>query len=107
MKKILLALFVALTSTTSYAQAQDPVVWTATFRTISDKEGEILITGTVQKGWHTYSARPTDAGPIPTSITFAPSKEYQPEGKMIESGSTEEHDAAFDAKLYVFHEKAE
>jgi hypothetical protein len=106
MKKLFVALALCI-STSFFAQSQEPVHWTATFNTLGDKEGEIVITGMVQKGWHTYSMRATDAGPIPTSIVVAPAKDYAVEGKPTESGATEEMDAAFDARLYVFHEKAE
>jgi hypothetical protein len=107
MKKLLLLFLFALPGLSAFAQTQDPVEWTAVFKTTGEKEGEIVITGTVQKGWHTYSMRATDAGPIPTSIVFTESKDYALVGKLVESGATEELDAAFDARLYVFHDKAE
>lgn len=93
--------------TLTKAQAPNPINWTATYKSISATEGEIIITGTLEKGWHTYSQRPTDAGPIPTSFTFTPSKFYKPEGKTTESNAHEEFVKAFDAKIFVFNEKAE
>lgn len=107
MKTAYCVLFLSLLVRFSCAQAQDPVTWSATYHRIGDKEGEIVIAGALQKGWHTYSMRPTDAGPIPTSFTLSPSKDYSLAGKPAESGATEEFDKAFDAKLFVFHEKAE
>lgn len=98
-----LALVFGITAT---AQKQDPVTWSAVYKSASEKEGEILITGQIQDGWHTYSQRPTDAGPIPTTVSFTPSKNYELLGKAEEEGAREEHDPAFDAKLFVFHHKA-
>jgi DsbC/DsbD-like thiol-disulfide interchange protein len=107
MKNLLFVLAFAIHGISVQAQSQEPVFWSAVYEAKNEKEGEIIITGTLQKDWHTYSSRPTDAGPIPTSVTFKASKEYSLEGKLTETGAKEELDPAFDAKLYVFHEKAE
>lgn len=106
MKKHLFAVLFGAITLSAAGQQQEPVSWSAEFRPINDKEGEILVKGTIQKGWHTYSQRETDAGPIPTSVTFAPSANYELKGKTEETGAKEEFDKAFDAKLYVFHDKA-
>ena len=88
------------------AQQQDPVSWSAKYEPVNDKEGKIVVTALIQKGWHTYSQRETEAGPIPTTFSFTPSKQYTLEGKAEETGAHEEFDKAFEAKLHVFHEKA-
>lgn len=85
-----------------YAQAINPVKWSATFEKMNEKEGYIQIKADIDKGWHTYSQRPTDAGPIPTSFTFTPSKGYDLIGKTEEDGAHEEFVKAFDAKIFVF-----
>ena len=70
-------------------------------------EGEIIITALIEKGWHTYSQRPTDAGPISTIISFPTSKQYTLIGKTEESNAHEEFDKAFEAMLFTFTDKAE
>ncbi len=90
----------------AYAQ-QNPVLWFASYKPISATEGEIVITGSIEKGWHTYSQRPNDAGPIPTAIKFTPAASYQLDGKTEESNAHEEYDQAFDAKIFVISDKAE
>jgi DsbC/DsbD-like thiol-disulfide interchange protein len=107
MKKILTFLFTILAGSVMFSQAQNPVSWSAVYKSLSATEGEIIITGNIEKGWHTYSQRPTDAGPIPTSFTFTPSKSYKLKGKTEESDAHEEFVKAFDAKIYVFTGKAE
>ena len=87
--------------------AQNPVTWMATYKTISATEGEIVITAAIENKWHTYSQRATDEGPLPTTITFAPSKQYQSIGKIEEIGAHEEFDNAFGATIFVFNGKAE
>lgn len=106
MKFILFCLF-AMTASMGLSQAQDPVKWTVSYHPVSASEGEIVIHAAIDKGWHTYSQRPTDAGPIPTSFTFTPSKNYDTVGSVTESEAHEEFVPAFDAKIFVFTGKAE
>ena len=89
------------------SQPQNPLTWVATYKSLSATEGEIIITAKIEKGWHTYSQRPTEAGPIPTSINFTPSKQYRLVGNTEETDAHEEFVKAFDAKIFVFHDKAE
>jgi hypothetical protein len=89
------------------AQVHDPVKWSARYNPLSETEGELLITATIEKGWHTYSQRPTTDGPIPTSFTFTPSKKYELKGNTVESDAHEEFVKAFEAKIFVFKDKAE
>src|SRR5687768_11853591 len=89
------------------AQSKDPVSWSASYRSINEKEGEVVITAHIQQGWHTYSQRPTDAGPVPTSFSFTPAQDYSLIGKTEEQGAQEEFVPAFEAKIFVFHDTAE
>ena len=89
------------------AQAPNPVTWMAKYQPVSVGVGEIVITAAIEKGWHTYSQRPTSDGPVPTSFTFTPVKGYQLDGKIGEADAKEEFEKAFDAKVFVFTNKAE
>lgn len=107
MKKFLLFCFCLLTlGLSSYAQ-QNPTHWIATYKATSANEGEIVIMVTLEKGWHTYSQRPTDAGPINTSISFVNQGNYQLVGKTEEFGMVEEYEKAFEAKVFSFSGKGE
>lgn len=107
MKKFLLFTFVLFLSLSSLSQTGDPVNWKVSYTSISATEGELIIHATIDKNWHIYSQRPTDAGPIPTSFSFSPSKQYSLLGKTEENNAHEEFDKAFDAKIFVFNDKAE
>jgi len=107
MKNILLLFLSFFIISTAKAQSPNPVKWTAVYKSISATEGEIIITAVLDKGWHTYSQRPTDAGPIPTSFSFTPSKDYSIVGKTEEGNAHEEFVKAFEAKVFVFNDKAE
>ena len=108
MKKIIVVLLAALFGMSAKSQVANPVVWSATYKAISSTEGEIIIQAKIEKGWHTYSQRPTEAGPIPTNIAFvaAPSL-FELIGKTNETDAHEEFVKAFDAKIFVFTDKAE
>lgn len=96
-----------LISSFSVFSQQNPIVWTASYKALSATEGEITVIGNIQSGWHTYSQRPTDAGPISTILKFTPSGSYELKGKTEEIDVHEEYDKAFEAKLFVFSNKAE
>jgi thiol:disulfide interchange protein DsbD len=107
MKKIILALFTFLLASKTNAQTQNPVKWSAVYKSISATEGEVIINAVIDNNWHTYSQRPTTDGPIPTSFKFTASKDFELVGKTEESNSHEEFVKAFDAKIFVFTGKAE
>lgn len=89
------------------AQPQNPVTWMASYKALSATEGEIIVTALIEKDWHTYSQRPTEAGPIPTALAFKPGTQYKLNGPTTETDAHEEFVKAFDAKIFVFTDKAE
>lgn len=107
MKKIIALLIAVLSFKGIMAQTQNPVVWVATYKSVSATEGEMIISAVIEKGWHTYSQRATDAGPIPTSIKLVPLAQYKTEGSMLESDAHEEFVKAFEANIFVFTNHAE
>ncbi len=107
LKKLLFAFLTLFLFTGISAQTPNPVKWNAIYKSISATEGEIIITATIDKGWHTYSQRPTDAGPIPTSFKFTLTSDVELDGKTEESNAKEEYVKAFEAKIFVFTGKAE
>jgi DsbC/DsbD-like thiol-disulfide interchange protein len=107
MKSVLLFTLLLVSPIAFLSQTGDPVVWTATYSPLNDSEGQIIIRAKIQPGWHTYSQRPSDAGPISTTFSFSPSANYTIIGSTKESGAKEEFDKTFEATLYVFHEEAE
>lgn len=106
MKNVLLVLFSLLTVLGFSQTALKPVVWNVTYVEKSNTEGEIVFTAVIEKKWHIYSQRPTDVGPIPTSFTVTPNANIGLEGTVIEEQAHEEFVAAFDAKVFVFSDKA-
>ena len=102
MKHFLLTLFASSTFFINAQNSLNPVKWTATYLSKTATEGELLFTAIIEKNWHIYSQRATDAGPIPTSFTMVPSSDFELIGKVEETNAHEEFVTAFDAKVFVF-----
>lgn len=91
----------------SLLRAQTTVTWTAVYQSSGPKAGVIHITANIAPGWHMYSQKPTDDGPVATSFSFPPSPLYQTDGPTGESAAHEEFDKAFGVKIASFSGKAE
>lgn len=101
----LLLMFVVLAA---HAQIQDPVKFKTELKTLSDTEGEIIFTGTIDRGWHVYSTDLGDGGPI--SATFNVDKmtgaelvgKLKPVGKEVST-----FDKLFEMKVRYFENTAQ
>jgi hypothetical protein len=113
MKKALLFLTIAFSSVVASAQIASPVSWTFTSKKISNNVYEVLLTASIQNGWHLYSqSQPKDAIAIPTSFEFSNNPLVQLDGKVKEAGKVEkftDKDLGVSAnqysKLVVFSQK--
>jgi DsbC/DsbD-like thiol-disulfide interchange protein len=106
MKKILFLILSILSFSSFNALVPKHVQWSVTYKSISATEGEIIISAAIENDWHTYSQKPTE-GPLPTSFKFTASENYELVGNTEESAPHEEYDKTFEAKLFVFSNKAE
>jgi len=105
--KQLFALVIILVTQFSLAQNPlEPVTWKVSYKDISQHEGEIIFTATIADNWHTYSQRPTEDGPVPTTFTISTSPDFQLNGKVEEDKAHEEYVKAFEAKVYIFEHEA-
>jgi thiol:disulfide interchange protein DsbD len=84
MKKLLAISAALIISLGAYAQVEHPVKWAYAAKKISSTEAILFLKATIQPGWHIYSQTVKEGGPIKTSFTFAPSKEYSLAGKPTE-----------------------
>ncbi|MDR1524485.1 MAG: protein-disulfide reductase DsbD N-terminal domain-containing protein, partial [Tannerella sp.] len=53
-----------------HAQIYDPVKWSFELKDLPSAEKEILMTATIENGWHLYDMNLPEGGPISTSISF-------------------------------------
>ena len=106
MKKLIILSLSLLSFFGLNAQQQNPITWSASYKSISATEGEIIIAPKIEKDWHTYSQKVTADGPVATSFKFTESKQYTLVGKTEEGNVNEEFDKAFGAKIFVVTEKS-
>ncbi len=92
--------------TTGFSQIFNPVSWQFKTERISDTIAELQLIATIEKDWHIYSQVEVPDGPLPTLITFNPSKGYKLIGKTKESKPIEEYDDAFETNIKYFSGKA-
>lgn len=96
-----------LTSASGQSQILKPVTWTTGTEKITDSEFDLIITAEIDAGWHLYSQRVPDGGPIPTTISFTEQNDaYQLLGSPVEGEGHEEYDNVFEMDIKYFESKA-
>lgn len=84
------------------AQIQKPVVWSYAAKKTGKMEATLYLRATIESGWHIYSQHMKDGGPIKTTFTFAPSKDYTKIGKTIEPKPITKFEQTFDMNVNYF-----
>jgi hypothetical protein len=105
-KALLVALFFMIGV---FAFAQNPVSWSFSSKKISDKMYEVILTASIQPGWHLYSQnQPEDAIAQPTSLTFNKNPLLVFDGKVKEVGKLEKyHDEKLDLSANQYSNKVQ
>ncbi|MFC5282598.1 protein-disulfide reductase DsbD family protein [Pedobacter alpinus] len=85
MKKLIAITALIIIDFCGFAQILKPVKWTFIAETINQTEANVVITAKIDAKWHLYSQFIEEGGPVPTSFTFAKSKDYSLVGKTTES----------------------
>ena len=102
MKKLIFAAAALLLSIGAKAQIEAPVKWSYAAKKISSTEAVVFLRATIQDGWHIYSQNVKDGGPIKTSFTFTPSKEYSLVGQTTEPTPITKYESVFSMNVSYF-----
>ncbi|MDB4901193.1 MAG: sugar transporter [Mucilaginibacter sp.] len=102
MKKLLILVTLMVMGIGAYAQIESPVKWSYAAKKISNTEAVVFLKATIQDGWHIYSQNVKDGGPIKTSFTFLPSKEYGLVGKTSEPAPVTKYEDSFKMNVSYF-----
>ena len=89
-----------------FSQILDPVDWATSVEKISDTEYDLIVTATIESGWHLYSQNVPEDGPIPTTFRFEPSEAYTLIDKTTEDEGHEIDDPVFMMRIKYFEDKA-
>lgn len=97
--RLLLALIALSLPVSAQEQVQqlNPVKWTLSAPS-SARPGtrfQATLTATVDEGWHLYSLRPIEGGPIPTSIAVPPPQQFKLVGQIDAPVPLSAHEEAF------------
>jgi thiol:disulfide interchange protein DsbD len=103
MKKVFLSLLFILTSACIAAQIEEPVRFSTKLQALSGSEMEIVFTGTIDDGWHVYSTKLPEGGPVSASLTLEELKGAEAEGELRFSGTeVKTYDKTFEMDLRYF-----
>jgi thiol:disulfide interchange protein DsbD len=107
MKKIFLALIIALVALEGQSQKLAPVKWAYQAVKTGEKQYNIIITANVDAPWHIYSQF-VKKGPVPTTVYFAKNPLVVLNGSTKEVGKLEKKfDKNFDAVIGSFGGKVQ
>ena len=103
----LLWILVSFFALTAHAQSDAKVKWKYEALKKSKTQYEILMTATIEKGWHLYSQNQSeDAIALPTAVRLSPNPFLTPKGKVKESGKLyDQIDAATRTRARYYADK--
>ncbi|WDF77183.1 protein-disulfide reductase DsbD family protein [Mucilaginibacter sp. KACC 22773] len=103
MKKIILLSLLLLGGIfTTKAQILQPVHWSYAAKKINATEAVLFFKANIDGGWHVYSQYLKEGGPVPTSFSFKPSKDYMLTGKTSEPKPVVRMEKVFDMEVGFF-----
>lgn len=107
MKQFFLLASIVFGALSLQAQQANPVSWTFSSKKIGDKQYELHMTATIQKGWHLYSqTQPEDAIAIPTGFKINNNPLLALDGAIKEEGKMEKfHDAKLELSANQYSNK--
>lgn len=107
MKTFLLSL-ILLTSLQGFSQIYDPVEWSASVEKASETENEYILvfSAEIEDGWHVYAQDVPEDGPIPTTLSFENSNDYELLGNTEEEDGVTVNDPVFGMRIKYFKDDA-
>jgi hypothetical protein len=102
MKKICLTIGCLFVAIVTQAQILNPVHWSYAAKKTGNNGAIIYIKAVIDNGWHIYSTRQKDGGPVKTSFSFAPSKDYELSGVLMEPTPVTRYEKVFDIDVSYF-----
>jgi len=91
------------------AQQLNPVKWSLS-APASARPGErfeATLTATVDEGWHLYSLRPLEGGPIPTDVAVPPPQQFRMIGQIDAPVPLSAHEEAFGMSVEFYFGEVE
>lgn len=96
--------------TLTFAQDKSPVRWTMTVEPVQVRGGMALharLAAAIDQGWHLYSMKELDGGPIPTRIAVPEGQPFRQAGSVEASRPVERQDETFGMAVESYEDSAE
>lgn len=107
MKQITFIITLILFSLQSFSQILEPVKWSFDSRQQGD-EVQLIFKATIEDTWHLYDTNLPDGGPVPTSINYSDTSQFELIGELKKIPEpTEKFDETFQMDLRYFSHQAE
>lgn len=107
MKRILIFLTIILLSGMSgYSQILKPITWSYAAKKTSATEVTLYMKASLEKGWHLYSQKVGEGGPVATSFYFPASKFYDLLGRTLEPQPIKKFEPVFMMEVSYFESTA-
>jgi thiol:disulfide interchange protein len=91
----------------SFSQVQEHARWKYEIEKINGNKLQLLLTATIDPGWHIYSSNMEDGGPQKTEVTIEPGKAFTASSKLSAQGALiEKFDSSFNITLRYYPNKA-
>lgn len=106
-KSVVFLLFLVLVVTNLHAQIFEPVKVKTELKKLSDTEAEVVISVTIDDGWHVYSTDLED-GPTSATLTINKIEGAKPVGKLQPRGKeVAKYDNIFEMNVRYFEKKGQ
>lgn len=103
----LLVAILTLIGFQALAQMDDPIQWSVKTQQLDGNKYEVQISAIIEEGWHLYTTKLPEGGPLPTTFTFNTPTGYSLVGDIKEiTKSKSEHDEIFDLDITYFEQRA-
>ncbi len=107
-KRVLVVFALVLLQTALlFGQILEPIKWSSRVEQSKPGEATLIVSAKIDPTWHLYSQFIGDGGPIKTTFTFQPDKNYTRVGVVTESEVVDTYDKVFEMPMKYFENKAE
>ena len=101
-RNALVAVLLMLGPIAAVSQPLEPSHWSFAVEEATAESAELVFTVRLDEGWHIYSTRTDDGGPLPTEFHFDKSPSYSLSGGIKEPKPHEEYDELFKVTVRDF-----
>lgn len=106
MRKLWLVITFIIISFTSFSQILEPVKWKFESKQ-NGKEAQLIFKATIDEHWHLYDTYLPEGGPVPTSIHYADSIQFEFAGELRKIPQPiDTYDKTFEMELRYFNNQA-